>query len=79
MKQKIEIVQIIETEINLRELEFKRWPDKARHEAYRILQRPGMTEEFKQQLFPRDWLTARVEEGLEAGQALSDAIERGEF
>ncbi len=59
-------VSVETTEVELRDIPFKEWPESMKQEAINILRVPHFKQQFFDQLecFRKDWLVARIENSV---------------
>ena len=62
--KKVTETKVIETKVDLRGIPFASWPEEAKNVAYSLIQTEGQLERLKRELFPLDYLTAKVEHFL---------------
>ena len=62
--KKVTEIKVVETKVDLQKMPFASWPEEAKNAAYSLTQTEGQLERLNQELFPLDYLAARVERFL---------------
>ena len=64
-------VKVETTEFDLRTLEFHKWPEQAKEQAYRLLGDERKYKEMMQQIEPMSWLVAQLEKAQEDAEVIA--------
>ncbi len=64
-------VKVETTEFDLRALEFHKWPEQAKEQAYKLLGDDKKHKEMLQQIEPKSWLVAQLEKAQEDAEVIT--------
>jgi hypothetical protein len=64
-------VKVETTEYDLRALEFHKWPEQAKEQAYRLLGDERKYKEMMQQIEPMSWLVGQLEKAQEDAEVIA--------